>query len=105
MRNNEERIAALHERAEVIKTERKERIVQGVSFSFALILTVVIAVFVSGHGENVSFDALPGGMNAAMFTEGNALGYIFVAVVSFLLGAFVTIFCYYLKKGQGGDRR
>ncbi|MCR4633126.1 MAG: hypothetical protein K5648_03285 [Erysipelotrichaceae bacterium] len=105
MRSNEERIAALHERAEVLNRQRKERIVQGLSFSFALILTAVFAYFVSGYGDAVSFDVLPGGMNAAMFAKGNALGYVFVAVVSFLLGTFVTVFCYYLKKGQGRNGR
>lgn len=103
MASNEERIAALHKRAEILKKERKERMYQGTAFSLLFVMNIALALYIYIHGEPVSFEKIPAGMNAAIFAKGNALGYVFVAVVSFLLGAFVTVFCYYLKKRQGRD--
>ena len=39
-------------------------------------------------------------MSASLFSGSGALGYIVIALLSFLLGVSVTVFCFRLKKWQ-----
>ena len=48
---------------------------------------------------------LPGNMQASIFNGSSSVGYIVIAVIAFLLGAFVTVFCFRLKKWQEKKNR
>ena len=48
----------------------------------------------------VSEDVVLPGMNASTFASSDALGLIVVAVVAFILGVSVTVFCYYMRKSK-----
>lgn len=102
MRTNEERIAAMHKRAEEISGEHrvlKVRAIQTVSAAVFLAAAVMIAVFIpklpgSGAGGGIASDD----MYASIFGGSNALSYILIAVIGFTLGVTVTVFCYRLNK-------
>ncbi len=105
MRTNEERIAAMHQRAVEVKREqrgRRVRIVQTVSAAASFACVVLLAMFMphldsSGSGA----DAMPAAnMNASIFGQSVALSYIVIAIIAFFLGTFATVFCFYLRKWQ-----
>ncbi len=104
MRSNEERIALMHQRAMQMKKEehdRTVRIMQGTGVSLALVAVILLAFFMprfTGHSVQGS---IPAGMNASIFSQKEALGFIVIAVLSFLAGTAATIFCFYLKKWHG----
>ena len=105
MYTNEERIARMHGRASEIRIERrarKVRIAQFVSAGASLAAVIVLAIFMP---QLAAFDLNESGapivdMNASIFGDSSALGYVFVSIVAFLLGATVTAFCFCLKRWQ-----
>ena len=103
MRTNEERIAAMHQRAKQLQYENRKRTsgyiqAAAVTLSFAAVL---LLAFLMPPFAGISMkDAIPAGMHGSIFSESNALGYIIVSIVAFALGAAVTIFCFYMKKWQ-----
>ena len=105
MLTNEERIARMHERAaEIRKKEhsRKVKIVQIASMGASLAAVIVLAVFMPALSPDMP-DAAGGqsvDLNASIFAESGALGYIVIAIIAFLLGACVTAFCFHLKRWQ-----
>ena len=109
MRTNEERIAAMHDRAAKIEQEqrnRRVRLLQCLFSAAAVAVAVLLAVFLP---KAVSFTqnsaVLPGNMQASIFNGSSSVGYIVIAVIAFLLGAFVTVFCFRLKKWQEKKNR
>lgn len=113
MRTDDERIAAMHARAEEIKGERRKRRVriwQSVSFVTAFAAVILLAVLMpglldSGTVPGISSLSDPdssGGtapaMSGSIFAESGAMGYVVIAVIAFLLGVCVTAFCFRLKK-------
>ena len=101
MRSNEERIELMHQRAAQIKKEendKKIRIIQTTSFGFALAMAVLLALFMPELTGFSVQGSVPVGMNASIFAQKETLGFIVIAILSFLLGVAVTIFCFYLKK-------
>ena len=101
MRSNEERIELMHQRAAQFKKEendKKIRIIQTTSFGFALAMAVLLALYMPGLTGLSVQGSVPVGMNASIFAQKETLGFIVIAILSFLLGVAVTIFCFYLKK-------
>lgn len=100
MRSNEERIEMMHLRASALRQEKQDRnvrIMQAASMSAALAIVIAVSLMVPRFaGQNVDYQ-IPEGMNASMFAGGNTLGFIVIAVFSFLLGISVTILCFHLK--------
>ncbi|MBR3227222.1 MAG: hypothetical protein IKF68_01625 [Erysipelotrichaceae bacterium] len=96
MRTNDERIKALHIRAEAIKKERKERTLEIVAVGAALLSVILLAMFMPRVSTVPDETALTG-MNASIFASSEVLNLIIVAVISFALGAAVTIFCYCIR--------
>ena len=90
MRTNEERIAAMHQRAKQLQYENRKR-------TSGYIQAAAVALSFAGVSMK---DAIPAGMHASIFSGSDALGYIIVSIVAFTLGAAVTIFCFYMKKWQ-----
>ncbi len=100
MLTNEERIAAMHKRAKEI--ERKKRARSGlIAGGAGAVLSLALLIFMAGAISGLSLEApgetMPEGLNASIFSGSPALGYIFIGVTAFLLGAAVTIFCYRLS--------
>ncbi len=103
MRTTEERINAMHARAAEMNIQRRARFVRtlqavGSAASFAVV--ILLAVFMP---RNASFGAGTAGssaddMHASIFNGSGSLGYIVIAIVAFLLGMTVAIFCFRLKK-------
>ena len=101
MRTNEERIAAMHQRAAHIK---KVRNVQLFSVAAVLLCAILNAVFLPATAMP-KLETIPSGVNASIFYETNHLVSVVIAVVSFLLGVSVTILCFYIKKVYERDGR
>ena len=93
MRTNDERIKALHNMAEAIKKERKERTLEIMAVGAALLSVILLAMFMP-RVSTVPDETASTGMNASIFASSEVLNLIIVAVISFALGAAVTIFCY-----------
>ena len=110
MRTHKERIAAMHARAEEIEKEQRRRRVRiaqfgtaAASFAAVILLAVFMPQFAPagpGLAPESSAPAAPGDMQASIFSGSGALGYVLIAVIAFLLGAFVTAFCFRLKRWQ-----
>ena len=101
MRTNEERIAVMHERA---ATLRKIRNMQIASMATVFVAAVLIAAFFP-FDELMKQGSILSGMNASVFYESNHLVSIVIAIISFLLGVSVTIFCFYLKETYRSQER
>ena len=94
MRTNEERIKALHTRAD--KYRRYERI-RNTSICVSLMLTIMAGLLIP-RVEIGDIEMISDGMVASIFNGTSSLYLILIAVIAFLLGVSVTIFCFYLKK-------
>lgn len=108
MRTNEERIAEMHKRAAELEKQKRAgrvRIIQALSVAACFVAAILMAVYVPGVSAKLVPETAPGSMNASIFAGGNALGYIVIAVIAFLLGTAVTIFCFRLKKWQDENDR
>jgi len=104
MRSNEERIELMHQRAAQFKkkeNDKKIRYIQLTSLGFALAMVILLAFFMPGLTELSVQGSIPVGMNASIFAQKETLGFIVIAILSFLLGIAVTIFCFCLKKWYG----
>ena len=101
MRTDEERIAALHERAVVIEREKRNRRVfagQTLSAAACFVFVIALAIVMPDMVSAITPAAVSGSMSASIFSGSGALGIIVTGVVSFALGVAVTIFCFRLKK-------
>ena len=101
MRTNEERIAAMHVRANEIKKEdgvRRNRIIEVSSIAAGIVLVILLAVAMPGYAGLLTPEATTDAMSASIFSESSALAYIVIGALSFLLGITATLFAFRLKK-------
>ena len=101
MRTNEERIAAMHVRANEIKKEdgvRRDRIIEVSSITVGIVLVILLAVAMPGYAGLLTPEATTDAMSASIFSESSALAYIVIGALSFLLGITATLFAFRLKK-------
>ena len=103
MRTNEERIAALHRRAAELERQKARRrrvfAAQAAAAAACLALAVILAVLIRGAAAGEAASGYPlTDMNASLFGSSTVLGTVVIAVLAFLLGASVTVFCFLLKK-------
>ena len=107
MRTNEERILAMHRRANELKNSARARaakIMMAVSAAAGLAAAVLLAIFMPGFSERmISGNHISAWMNASIFSNNSSIGYIIIALVAFLLGVTVTLFCLCLKKWKDKD--
>ena len=103
LKSNEQRIIEMHRRASNIEQNDKQLKVKlyyicaAVTTAAAMFFIVFILPGMSGNSElSGSFS----GMYGSVFGEGNALNYIVVGILAFVLGVALTIFCYKLNKWQ-----
>jgi cell division protein FtsW (lipid II flippase) len=99
MRTNEERIAAMHARAAELRKEKRKRETRLAGLT-AVVLCLALTVALAAWMPRLStaMTGAPGAMSASMFSDSGALGYIVVALLAFLLGVSVTVFCLRLEK-------
>ena len=101
MRTHEERIAAMHARAAELnraRRARKVRIMQISGAAVACAATIMLAVFmphISDFETNTN-----AGPTGSVFADSGALGYIVIAIIAFLLGVALTMFCIRLSEWQ-----
>ena len=79
MRSNEERIALMHQRAAQMKKEENDRtvrIMQGTGLCLALAAVILLACFMPRFTQLGVQGSIPAGMNASIFTQKEALGFI-----------------------------
>ena len=108
MRTDEERIKMMHARAaELIRQKRTRKVKAmqaagaGVSFAVVIMLAILMSRFAGfGAGSLADPDGPTGGMHASIFGNSAVLGYIVIAIIAFLLGAAVIVFCFRLKQWQ-----
>lgn len=107
MRTDEERIKAMHKRAAQLSRQKrtnKVKLLQAagavVSFAAAIMLAIFVPQFT--ETDTVNPAGQTGGMSASIFGNSTALGYIVIAIIAFLLGIAVTMFCFRLRKWQEG---
>ena len=101
MRTNEERITALHSRALQLKRQRKNQqffAVCALTGAVCLGLLIEISSRMPDIADSRFIDGASDAMNASIFSSGSFLVYIVIAILAFLLGIIVTIFCFRLKK-------
>lgn len=111
MRTDEERINAMHVRAAELDEQRRARKVRimqsaGVAVSFAAV--IILALFMprlADFGPGGPDGSAVEGMNASIFGDSAALGYIVISIIAFLLGVSLTIFCFRLREWQEGKNR
>ncbi len=100
MRSNEARIAEMHTRAMRYAQMRSRRCFRAVCAAASLLclsIIVVAACYVLRVTPEISV-AAPAVGTASIFTDSDALGYVFIAVIAFLLGVVLTLFCFRLKR-------
>ncbi len=106
MRTNEERLAAMHARAAELRRENRKKLTRlagGASVVLCLALVAALAVWMPRL--SAALPGAPGAMSASIFSGSEALGYIVVALLAFLLGVSVTVFCLRLKKWREDRER
>ena len=98
MRTNEERIAALHSRTAKLEREAQNRRFAAV----CLAILAGLAVLIPRVSQSGFSGVAPGSMNASIFSDSGVSGYLVIAILAFLLGITVTVFCFRLKKYMDG---
>ena len=100
MLTTEERVRLVMERADEIndeKEKRKNRLMYAGLATACLVLltglTFLISYLSGAAADQMAEGTWPYGNQASVFASGNAGGYIVIAVLAFILGVAVTLFC------------
>ncbi|MBO4326769.1 MAG: DUF4179 domain-containing protein [Clostridia bacterium] len=97
---SEKRIEELHSRMAALRQEKSRRkyIIHCSAICVAgLLITVGIALLIAASPVQGT-SSEPGVISASIFASHSALGYVFVALLAFCLGALVTILCSRIRK-------
>lgn len=110
MRTEKERSRLIAERTSILKRERARRrriITDAVSATVCVVIIVLLGVLMPSAAPGVDPDRIniSGGVAGAagMITGRAWIGYVFMGVLSFLLGVCLTIFLYRLKDRHRTD--
>ena len=110
MRTEKERSRLIAERTSILKRERARRrriITDAVSAAVCVVIIVLLGVLMPSAAPGVDPDRInvSGGVAGAagMITGRVWIGYVFMGVLSFLLGVCLTIFLYRLKDRHRTD--
>ena len=95
MRSNEERVVEVKRRIEQKKRKDKlqrSRMVMAAAVAASILLIAGLSAFMPGIAGQISTDSYSHyGMTASIFHNSNALSYIIIGLVAFILGVCVTI--------------
>lgn len=109
MRTEKERSRLIAERTSILKRERARRrriITDAVSAAVCVVIIVLLGVLMpsAAPGVDPDINVSVGVAGAAGMLTGRAwIGYVFMGVLSFLLGVCLTIFLYRLKDRHRTD--
>ena len=100
MRTSEERVRELHRRMDAMEQQKDRRgyLIRCTAMTAACLAVAVVFALMIAHAPIQVPDMETGGAAASIFTGNEVLGYIVVALLAFLLGALVTVFCFRLKR-------
>lgn len=101
MRTDEERIAAMHDRADRLERQKRNRITVFVNVAAAaacLAIIVLAGIMIPGVLKDSPVPIQDQGMSASVFSSGSGPGFVVVGLLSFVLGVLLTILCYRLKQ-------
>ena len=96
MRNDKERIAALHERAARLQDQKKTRYWGALSAGLFVFLTAFI-IRIDVPLQSIRSSGLGG---SSLLGE-SAGGYVLVAVISFVAAVCITVYC--IRKNKNGQ--
>lgn len=103
MRSDEQRIIAMHKRAEQIKQKRdafRTWGIIGVSAAACIAVIVLTGLAIPSVLKDTGTFTRDPGMSASIFASGSALGFIVIAILAFLLGVSFTVLCYRMKRSR-----
>lgn len=110
MRTEKERSRLIAERTSILKRERARRrriITDAVSAAVCVVIIVLLGVLMPSAVPGVDPDRISASVGVAgaagMITGRAWIGYVFMGVLSFLLGVCLTIFLYRLKDRHRTD--
>ena len=106
MRNTEERMAAVQNRAAELEGESRQRRNRWIAFaSVAACLLLIVGLSLrmpEWAGRAAAGDADTGAA-ASLFAGSGMLGYLVIGILAFLLGVAVTVLCFLLRR-QSQDK-
>ena len=103
MRTDEERLNAMHKRAEQIENRSRARRMWGISaaaIAASVALIVLVGMSMPGIVDGDRSLVQDQGMSASVFSSSSILGYVVIAILAFALGVTVTILCVRLKRAR-----
>lgn len=107
MRNTQERVHAVEQRATQLKKQRTQRIYRAtvgacgcVSLALIVLLAHVVPTALEHRFDTAYEDPV---LFASVFSGTQALNYVVVGSLSFLLGVSVTLLCAALRKKRDED--
>lgn len=103
MRNTDERVQAALLGAKRIRQKRQLRAITAGSVALSLCLIVVLSCTLPTLVGGTVDAGATSGLSASLFASAQALSYIIIGMLSFLLGISVTILCVLLRKKQQED--
>ena len=100
MRTSEERVQELHCRMKAMKYKKsfKSYAIKCTAVCAACLAVAVAVAIMVASLPVIGPDSAPGAAAASIFTDHSALGYVVVAILSLCLGAFVTVFCFRMRR-------
>lgn len=103
MRTDEERLNAMHKRAEQIEHRNHSIKAWGITAA-ALVASIALIFFVGmsmpGIVEKTESFTQDQGMSASVFSSSSILGFVVIGIMAFALGIAVTILCFRLRRSQ-----
>lgn len=107
MRNTEERVLAVQERAKQLRKDKQRkthRIIMASSGCLSLACVVLSAYLIplSLQDAWMATDTAVE-FSGSVFANPQLLSYIVIGILSFLLGVFVTVLCVMLRKREDDD--
>lgn len=102
MRSNEERVAAVKARIAEKEKQKKKHLSRAItvsSMAASIALIVVLSGIMPGMIQRFDTDRLQKYKAAAsIFGNGAGSGYIMIALIAFVLGICVTVFCFRVRR-------
>jgi hypothetical protein len=108
MRTTDERVSAVKQRIKELISQKEQRKRNYFALSTAACLLIIILSISFAMPSIVKdlseWDYSNNGMMASIFYEGSTLGYILIGLLSFALGACLTVLCFRLRHRDKQDK-
>ena len=98
MRTNEERVAAVKQRAAQLERQKRQRQKRLLAFACACAsLAVIVGAALAMPHLQTSWRGAAYQTTASIFADSAVCGYVLIALLAFALGVCVTVLCYRLR--------